>query len=253
MKYVGEHWLVVWFFCLFIIELFFYNHRLIREPMSRSHWYSNIINYAVTKFISVIVISPIIEYSSDHRMYTLLSNYGVIYSVVLGLIILDLTGYFFHVASHKLEFLWRFHEIHHLDEILDTSTSLRVHFIESFFHSLFNCIVIFIVGINKETIAVYSFISFLFATYHHSNFMAPISIERVLSFFVTTPRYHAPHHDRDIVNNQSNYAFIFPVWDRLFSTYNKNTFNKTWDFGLAYTKDVPPIKTLVRPLRRMIK
>lgn len=152
--------------------------------------------------------------------------------------------------SHKIAFLWRFHEIHHLEEILDVSTSLRVHFLEALFHAILNSLFIYEFGISQETIAVHALLSFLFATYHHSRFKIPFGIEEKISLLFTTPGYHEPHHDVDIKNNQSNYAFIFPVWDHIFSTYQKDTFKKEWVFGLSYSNDVDAIKSLVRPLSK---
>lgn len=41
---------------------------------------------------------------------------------------MDLSFYYWHVANHRIPFLWRFHNVHHLDPDLDVSTAVRFHF-----------------------------------------------------------------------------------------------------------------------------
>src|SRR5687768_888648 len=49
---------------------------------------------------------------------------------VIGFLLLDLTFFYWHLANHKLPFLWRFHNTHHIDPDLDVSTAFRFHFVE---------------------------------------------------------------------------------------------------------------------------
>src|SRR5205085_404436 len=48
--------------------------------------------------------------------------------VALAVVLLDYTLYVWHVLTHKVPFLWRFHVAHHVDLDLDASTALRFHF-----------------------------------------------------------------------------------------------------------------------------
>jgi sterol desaturase/sphingolipid hydroxylase (fatty acid hydroxylase superfamily) len=45
----------------------------------------------------------------------------------LALVLLDYTLYIWHVLTHRVSWLWRFHIVHHIDLDLDTSTALRFH------------------------------------------------------------------------------------------------------------------------------
>ncbi|WEV50201.1 sterol desaturase family protein (plasmid) [Acinetobacter sp. ESL0695] len=249
MQLLKDNWLVIWFFGIFFLELIFYHKNYVKRIEAKEHWKTNLLNFIATKLISIIFLISIVNLASKYSTH-FLANLSPLISIVLSIFILDFAGYIFHRASHEIEFLWRFHEIHHLDEILDVSTSLRVHFLEAFFHTLVSCLVIYIFGIGQEAIAIHSLIAFVFATYHHSRFKLPINLEKILALFVTTPSFHEPHHDEDIKNNQSNYAFIFPIWDRIFFTYNKRTFQSSWKFGLSYSKDVNALNSLIKPLSK---
>jgi sterol desaturase/sphingolipid hydroxylase (fatty acid hydroxylase superfamily) len=47
---------------------------------------------------------------------------------VLSFMLMDLGFYYWHVANHRVPFLWRFHNVHHIDPDLDVSTAFRFHF-----------------------------------------------------------------------------------------------------------------------------
>jgi sterol desaturase/sphingolipid hydroxylase (fatty acid hydroxylase superfamily) len=53
--------------------------------------------------------------------------------------------------------------------------------------------------------------------YIHSNLWVPFA--KYLEFVLVTPRFHFVHHSRTRAYCDSNYGFIFSVWDRLFGTY----------------------------------
>ena len=47
---------------------------------------------------------------------------------ILAFLLMDLTFYWWHLANHRIPFLWRFHNVHHADPDLDVSTGFRFHF-----------------------------------------------------------------------------------------------------------------------------
>jgi len=49
---------------------------------------------------------------------------------MLSLSLMDLTFFYWHLANHRVPFLWRFHNVRHLDPDLDVSTAFRFHFCE---------------------------------------------------------------------------------------------------------------------------
>jgi hypothetical protein len=47
----------------------------------------------------------------------------------------------------------------------------------------------------------------------------PLSLDRILRWFVVTPDMHRIHHSTAPRETNSNYGFSLPWWDRLFGTY----------------------------------
>src|SRR5688572_30232920 len=67
---------------------------------------------------------------------------------VIGFLLLDLTFYYWHLANHKIAFLWRFHNVHHIDPDLDVSTAFRFHFGEVAMSAGFRVLQIGLIGVS---------------------------------------------------------------------------------------------------------
>jgi sterol desaturase/sphingolipid hydroxylase (fatty acid hydroxylase superfamily) len=65
---------------------------------------------------------------------------------IAGFLLLDLSFYYWHIANHKFPWLWRFHNVHHIDPDLDVSTGLRFHFGEVLLSTLFRVVQVSLIG-----------------------------------------------------------------------------------------------------------
>ena len=141
---------------------------------------------------------------------------------ILGFLAMDLTFYYWHRANHVFPILWRFHNVHHVDQDLDVTTSLRFHFGEVFYSVVFKALQVSLLGISVFTYLVYE-VSFQCATlFHHSNVRLPIKLERALNKIIVTPRMHGIHHSIVKDETNSNYSVIFRWWDVLHGTLRLN-------------------------------
>jgi sterol desaturase/sphingolipid hydroxylase (fatty acid hydroxylase superfamily) len=141
---------------------------------------------------------------------------------ILGFLAMDLTFYYWHRANHFFPVFWRFHNVHHVDQDLDVSTSLRFHFGEVFYSLVFRALQVYLLGISVLTYLVYE-VAFQCATlFHHSNVQLPIKLERALNKIIVTPRMHGIHHSIVKDETNSNYSVIFRWWDVLHGTLRLN-------------------------------
>jgi sterol desaturase/sphingolipid hydroxylase (fatty acid hydroxylase superfamily) len=137
---------------------------------------------------------------------------------ILGFLAMDLTFYYWHRANHVFPIFWRFHNVHHVDQDLDVSTSLRFHFGEVLYSTGFRALQVYLLGISVFTYLVYE-VAFQCATLlHHSNVRLPIKLERALNKIIVTPRMHGIHHSIVKDETNSNYSVIFRWWDVLHGT-----------------------------------
>ena len=141
---------------------------------------------------------------------------------ILGFLLMDLSFYYWHLLNHKIPWLWRFHNVHHIDPDLDISTGFRFHFGEVLLSILFRVMQVCVIGMSLTTFAVYELVFQVETLFHHSNLRMPVRIERLLNRILVTPRMHGIHHSQVRRETNSNYGVIFPWWDRIHRTLGLN-------------------------------
>jgi sterol desaturase/sphingolipid hydroxylase (fatty acid hydroxylase superfamily) len=112
----------------------------------------------------------------------------------LALLSLDWSLFLWHRLLHKVPFLWRFHNVHHTDLDLDTSTALRFHFGELTLSAVYRSAQIVILGISPLELIVFELAVTGFAQFHHSNLRLPANLDRLLKPIIMTPKMHGIHH-----------------------------------------------------------
>jgi sterol desaturase/sphingolipid hydroxylase (fatty acid hydroxylase superfamily) len=142
--------------------------------------------------------------------------------VAIAVVLLDYTLYVWHVLTHRVPLLWRFHEVHHADRDLDASTALRFHFAEMILSVPWRAGQIAVVGATPLALSVWQTLTLLAILFHHSNVRLPIRIERRLARILMTPRLHGIHHS--IVRDQTdaNWGTILSVPDHLHGTARRD-------------------------------
>jgi sterol desaturase/sphingolipid hydroxylase (fatty acid hydroxylase superfamily) len=142
--------------------------------------------------------------------------------VAVGFVLMDLSFYYWHMANHKIPFLWRFHNVHHVDPGLDVSTAFRFHFGEVAFSAAFRVAQIILIGVTPFTFALYEIVFGLHTLFQHSNVRLPLAFERWLNKVLVTPRMHGVHHSDVRRENNTNYSVVFSWWDRVHRTLRLN-------------------------------
>ena len=167
--------------------------------------------------------------------------------IVLAVVLLDYTLYIWHVLTHRVPWLWRFHLVHHVDLDLDASTALRFHFGELAVSIPWRAAQIVAIGVGPDALVLGEDALLLSILFHHSNVQLPIGVERVLSRVFVTPRIHGIHHSIVPDETHSNWSSGLTVWDRLHGTLRLNVPQDAIDIGVAAYRS-PEEVTLRRSL-----
>src|SRR5882724_12685488 len=173
---------------------------------------------------------------------------------VLAVVLLDYTLYVWHVLTHKIPFLWRFHVAHHVELDLDASTALRFHFGELVLSVPWRAAQLIIIGVSPIAYSTWQTFVFLSIMFHHSNVELPIGLERALNRLIVTPRMHGIHHSIVREETNSNWSSGLTIWDRLHGTLRLNVPQEEVTIGVpAYRdwRDVTLGRLLTLPSRRM--
>jgi sterol desaturase/sphingolipid hydroxylase (fatty acid hydroxylase superfamily) len=168
----------------------------------------------------------------------------------LDLVLLDAWIYWWHRINHLVPFLWRFHEVHHLDEMLDTTSALRFHFGEVVLSSLVRAAIIFVLAVPLSSVVVFEIVVLVSALFHHSNLKLPQKLERVLSFIIVTPSIHWVHHHAKRIDTDSNYSTVLSVWDRLFSSRSKTDRTVDMPMGVERMAERGLLGLILKPFTR---
>ncbi|KTD35199.1 sterol desaturase family protein [Legionella israelensis] len=250
MRYIIIVFLVFIYFSLFIIEQIRPLRTPVRPLLSRMA-----VNFSFTLLVYItasILIAPSAKYMVD---LTQIYRFGLLPLLPLnsflifvsGFLLMDLSFYYWHRLNHKIPLLWRFHNVHHVDQDLDVTTSMRFHFVEIAYSSLFRLIQLGLIGANPIIFFSYEFVFQAGTFFHHSNIRLPIRFERMINKIIVTPRMHGIHHSNFQDETNRNYGVIFSFWDRLHRTIRLNVPQRAITIGVpAYAK--PSDNTLSRLL-----
>jgi sterol desaturase/sphingolipid hydroxylase (fatty acid hydroxylase superfamily) len=157
--------------------------------------------------------------------------------VVLSVLLLDYTLYLWHVLTHKVPVLWRFHRVHHADLDLDASTALRFHCLEMMLSVPWRAAQVLAIGAAPLTLWIWQTVTLLAILFHHSNVKIPLYIERWLCRLIVTPRMHGIHHSMVHAETDANWSTIFAFPDYLHRTRKLNVPQQAVTIGVPAYRD----------------
>ncbi|MDT7952531.1 MAG: sterol desaturase family protein [Acetobacteraceae bacterium] len=134
-------------------------------------------------------------------------------------LLMDYGIYLWHVLTHKVPLLWRFHLVHHVDLDLDSTTALRFHAADMAISTPYRALQVLASGASPRALKLWQGFFFLSVLFHHSNARLPLRLERILSRVLTTPRMHGIHHSAVQAETDSNWSSGLSLWDHLHRTF----------------------------------
>jgi sterol desaturase/sphingolipid hydroxylase (fatty acid hydroxylase superfamily) len=173
--------------------------------------------------LNLAVTAPFViaaEWMSPRQLGLLhLSGLSPVFPVVAGVVLLDFSAYVVHVLMHKVQWMWRFHRVHHSDTLVDVTTAYRQHPGETLFRFAFTAVPALLLGAPPAAIALYRTLSGVSAVIEHANVKLPEWLDRALRTVIVGPTLHKVHHSRIAAETDSNYGNILSGFDRLFGTF----------------------------------
>lgn len=132
----------------------------------------------------------------------------------VALILTETWVYFAHRLSHRWDFLWRFHKVHHTLVDMTWSAASRQHPVDFLFIVVGANLPAMILGIDLRSIALFLVLERLYTVLLHSNLALDWGW---FSRVIASPRLHRMHHLPS--GNDKNYAGILSLLDVLGKTY----------------------------------
>ena len=158
-------------------------------------------------------------------------------SLPIYIVVADFGMYWSHRALHTV-LLWDSHAWHHSSQYLYFLSGTRATPVHVFFIIAPTTLAYLFFPYPTASLIFTLHVGFQIANEHyiHSNLWVPFP--RQLELVFVTPRAHFVHHSRKRSYADTNYGFIFSIWDRMFGTWtDPDTVPSDEPLGLSYEID----------------
>lgn len=169
--------------------------------------------------LSIIFLS--IEIASMARDYLPIMTWWpaqapVWVQIVAAGLIIDFGLWLMHWLSHKNNFLWRLHTLHHSSERLYWLNGERRHPLSAVLLASPGMLVAILVGAPPEIIGAWFAFVAVHLAFQHANLDYSIGVFRNV---IGVAEVHRWHHKREYQDAQVNYGEFWMIWDQLFGTF----------------------------------
>ncbi len=156
----------------------------------------------------------------------------------------DFAAFYIHYLQHKIPLLWEFHKVHHSPEVMHPISNFREHPFDNVVYALgigsvygivLGSVNVFLGYLpNMPSVLGIPVLIFLFniGGYHLRHSHIWLRWPGRWSMVFPSPAHHHVHHSCHPDHLDKNFAFLFPLWDVLFRTYEMPEDNKDVKFGI---------------------
>lgn len=169
-------------------------------------------------------------YLFEHYAFFHFSSKSIISWVLLWLGV-DFCYYWFHRVSHRNNFFWIGHSVHHQSELYNLSVALRQGYFQTMTSWVFYL-----------PLALIGFPTWMFVTVVTLNTIYQFWIHtqhiKTMGWFETlfnTPSHHRVHHGKNPHYIDKNYAGSLIIWDKIFGTFEPE--NEQVEYGVTEPLD----------------
>jgi sterol desaturase/sphingolipid hydroxylase (fatty acid hydroxylase superfamily) len=142
------------------------------------------------------------------------------YTWVIAIFGVDLLYYTYHRIAHRVRLFWATHQAHHSSEYFNFATAVRQKW-----NNLGDALIwipLSLLGVPLWMIFLSFSINLIYQFWIHTEHIG--RLWRPIEFIFNTPSHHRVHHGMDPEYLDKNYAGIFIVWDRLFGSFQPETY-----------------------------
>jgi len=208
------------FFIVFLpLEQLFAIHK---QPVFRQEWLTDCaFMFGQSLFWNGLVVSILVAIHMQldalplSGLHRLVQGLPMWLQLIVVIVLSDVCIYWGHRLSHRYDFLWRFHKVHHTAKKLDWIAAFREHPVDNLYTRLIENLPAMLLGFSLQTIAGFVVFRGLWGLFIHSNVKLSVG---PLRFLLGCPKLHHWHHDRER-NSRCNFANLMPVMDVVFGTF----------------------------------
>ena len=148
-----------------------------------------------------------------------ISSWPLALQLLLFLVVLDFLQWLTHLTLHRVNFLWRFHQIHHSIKEMGFAGHLRYHWMENIFYKPMKTLGVMVLGgFEPQQAFIVHFFTITIGHINHANIKISYG---PLKYLLNNPVMHLYHHAYHLPKKHrygANFGLTFSVWDYLWGT-----------------------------------
>lgn len=187
-------------------------HRIMDSVSSISSGFTNIIKD--TLGLGVILVSY--PYLLEQLALTEIKTTWLVW--LIAFLAIDFAGYWNHRLSHKVNFFWNQHVIHHSSEEFNLACALRQSISNLLGYFALFLIPAALLGVPNEVIAILAPVHLFAQFWYHTQHIGKMGW---LEYIIVTPSQHRVHHAINPEYIDKNLGQILCIWDRWFGTFQE--------------------------------
>lgn len=177
-------------------------------------------------------------------------HWPLIVQILFAIVFADMGITLAHYASHKIDWLWRLHAVHHSVKRMYGFNGLMKHPIHQTVESIAGIAPLLLLGASQTVVALVAFAVTIQLSLQHSNVDMRLGALRHVFAFAPLHRFH---HMRYGASGDVNFGLFFTLWDKLLGTdyWAKDYRMSTLDLGIGSQPEFPSgyIKQLTAPFK----
>jgi sterol desaturase/sphingolipid hydroxylase (fatty acid hydroxylase superfamily) len=233
-----------------------------REVWSSPSAWLDVRYFFLHQMVRLVIYGPVVGFAGGlaYYLFTWLSSgrppsgapaggnhvFGGLVMAAASVVLIDFVSYWIHVAQHRVRWLWEFHKVHHSATVLHPLSNYREHPVDNLAYGIgLGAVGGLMVGVavavfgfmpQAPTVVGVTLFTFIFNVLGYNLRHSHIWLRWQpdwLNVVFGSPAHHQVHHSCHPEHIDKNFAFMFPVWDKLFGTWCLPATNAQVRFGLG--------------------
>lgn len=174
-------------------------------------------------FTSTMVLLPVVMLASDNFWTHLVPSLNIwphhwpfAIQAIAAVLLADFFFYWVHRLSHEVEWLWRFHAVHHSVKRVYWLNSGTLHWVDAVLDFFCYFFPLIFLGVGRDVFLLFLTLTMVTGVLEHANVRYRAGW---LNYFFNTAQLHRWHHAKNVAISQKNYGKITSIWDSVFGTF----------------------------------
>lgn len=184
------------------------------------------LTHQATDALALLLLMPVFYWLHQYAFFEISFSF---INLVIAFVIQDFLYYWFHRASHHIQWFWAAHVVHHSSKKMNFTTAFR----QSFFYPLVGMwlfwLPMILIGYDPKLVFAVVAINLGFQFFVHTQVVNKLGW---LELIFNTPSHHRVHHAVNQGYIDKNFAGVLIIWDKLFGTYAQEQANVTIRYGI---------------------